>query len=407
MNILVIQPGFPAEIPLFVRGLARMGARVYGVGDQPPHALPATAKEGLSGYLHVQKLWDAGALIQQLRNWSIPVKLDRVECFWEVAMDLAAQVRQAFRIPGLDPETTRLFRNKDLMRRRLDEAGIRNPRHAAATTSAQIRQALEYTGYPAIIKPVSGAGSADTYRVDHPDEFQRILPRLRHIREVVVEEFVTGTEYTFDTITVNGKILFYNVELYRPDMLTARSQEQISPMTISLRDLDQPHFHAALRMSQSVITALGFQTGFTHMEWFHTPSGEVVFGEIAGRPPGGDSGELMNYTCDFDVYNAYAEAVTKGRISQNIGRKYNVAVVFKRAQGQGKIQSIEGLNELAKRYRPHILREELLRPGAKRRDWKQTLLSDGFVILRHPDLDKTLEMADFVANHVRLRAGTG
>ena len=48
---------------------------------------------------------------------------------------------------------------------------------------------------------------------------------------------------------------------------------------------------------------------------------------------------------------------------------------------------------------------ELLPPGAPRRDWKQTLLSDGWVILRHPDLAATLEMADRVGTDLQLYAG--
>ncbi|MEY4773924.1 MAG: hypothetical protein RIT40_959, partial [Planctomycetota bacterium] len=40
MDILFLSPGYPAEMPLFVRGLAQVGARVWGVGDQPKEALP-------------------------------------------------------------------------------------------------------------------------------------------------------------------------------------------------------------------------------------------------------------------------------------------------------------------------------------------------------------------------------
>ena len=39
MNVIYLSPGFPAEMPLFVRGLAKIGAKVYGVGDQPVQAL--------------------------------------------------------------------------------------------------------------------------------------------------------------------------------------------------------------------------------------------------------------------------------------------------------------------------------------------------------------------------------
>ena len=36
-------------------------------------------------------------------------------------------------------------------------------------------------------------------------------------------------------------------------------------------------------MGREVIAAMGFTSGFTHMEWYRTASGEVVFGEIGAR----------------------------------------------------------------------------------------------------------------------------
>ena len=53
----------------------------------------------------------------------------------------------------------------------------------------------------------------------------------------------------------------------------------------------------------------------------------------------------------------------------------------------------------------HIVHLDLLPLGAPRRDWTHTLISDGFVVVRHPDLDTTLEMADRVATELQLYAG--
>ncbi len=85
---------------------------------------------------------------------------------------------------------------------------------------------------------------------------------------VSVEEFVDGEEYTFDTITINGKIAYFNVAWYRPRPLLARSNEWISPQVIALRNVDQPELDDGVRMGYEVIAALGFDTGFTHMEWY-------------------------------------------------------------------------------------------------------------------------------------------
>jgi hypothetical protein len=141
------------------------------------------------------------------------------------------------------------------------------------------------------------------------------------------------------------------------------------------------------------------------MEWYRKHDGEVVFGEIGARPPGAHHVDQMNYACDFDVYREWARAVTAGRFDAAIERKYNVATVYKRAQGQGRIQSVDGLDDLYRRYGDAIVWNTLLPLGAQRRNWKQTLVSDGFLMMRHPDLQTTLQMADDVGYRLRLYAG--
>jgi hypothetical protein len=46
----------------------------------------------------------------------------------------------------------------------------------------------------------------------------------------------------------------------------------------------------------------------------------------------------------------------------------------------------------------------LLPPGTPRRDWRKTLVSDGFIMLRHPELSTTLDMADAVGSELHLYA---
>ena len=56
MNVVMISPGYPAEMAFFARGLAAAGATVIGVGDQPPHAVPGPAREALAHYVQVGSL---------------------------------------------------------------------------------------------------------------------------------------------------------------------------------------------------------------------------------------------------------------------------------------------------------------------------------------------------------------
>jgi hypothetical protein len=174
---------------------------------------------------------------------------------------------------------------------------------------------------------------------------------------------------------------------------------------IALRNVDQADLAGGVRMGQEVIRALGFQTGFTHMEWYRKANGEVVFGEIGARPPGAHQVDQMNYACDFDVFREWANAVARGRFDTQIARRYNVATIYKRARGVGRIRAIEGLEELQRSYGKHLVWNTLLPVGAPRRNWRQTLVSDGFIMLRHPELATTLAMADEVGVNLRLYAG--
>ena len=53
MNVVMISPGYPAEMAYFTRALATIGARVIGLGDQPPSALPEPARDALAHYEQV------------------------------------------------------------------------------------------------------------------------------------------------------------------------------------------------------------------------------------------------------------------------------------------------------------------------------------------------------------------
>lgn len=404
MDVLFLSPGYPSEMPEFVRGLSQAGARVWGVGDQTQGALPPLARRHLSGYLQVPSLYDESDVLQRVRHWVGRRHVDRVEALGEYQMLLAARLREALHVPGLTVEQTIPFRDKEEMKRQLDKAGLRTPHHFKATSQTEILTAAERVGYPLIIKPIAGAGSANTWRIDSEDQLHKVLPKLRGTPEVSVEEFIDGEEFTFDTLTAGGQIQYHNVAWYRPRPLQARSHEWISPQVIALRHPDQPALQAGVELGRKVIAALGFQDGFTHMEWYRKHDGEVVFGEIGARPPGARQVDQMNYACDFDSFREWANIVVHGKMQARIERKYNVATVFKRAEGQGRIVHIAGIEQIRRDFGHYLVWENLLPVGAQRRNWLQTLISDGFLVVRHPSLDVTCEMADRIGREVRLLA---
>ncbi len=405
MNVIFLSPGFPAEMPLFTRALAAAGAHVFGIGDSPAGALGRETQATLSAYLQVANLWDEDAVCDEVQSWLGGRSIDQVECLWEPGVVLAARLRERLGVPGMSVEQALHFRDKELMKQALDRAGVRTPRHARAQTSDAARAAAEEIGFPLILKPIAGAGSADTYHVRDQDEFDRALQQSRHVNEISVEEYIEGEEFTFDTVCAAGEILFHNVAWYRPKPLTARQNEWVSSQVVALRDTDVPEIHMGRKMGAQVMDALQFKTGFTHMEWFLTPEGEAVFGEIGARAPGARIVHSMNYSCDVDMFAGWAEAVLYGRISENTDKIHNAAIVFKRARGQGKILRYEGLSPILARFGEQIPVVDLTPIGAPRRDWRASVVGDGWMVVRHPNLQETLEIADKLSSEFSIIAG--
>lgn len=406
MNVLLLGCAWPPELSWFCRGLARVGARVFAVDMVAEGQLPPHVRESLSGYLQVTSLFDENTAFDAVRRWAAPVPFDRVETLWEPAVLLAARLREAFGTPGLSYDEALCFRDKDRMKQAVSAAGLRTPRHQRASSGKECGEAAESVGFPICLKPIAGAGSENTFRADSMNDLEAALDKAGREREYNVEEFIDGDEYTFDTISIDGRIVYESLSWYRPRPLIGRSVEWISPQTVTLRDFEAPHLAAGRELGRNVLRALKQQTGFAHMEWYRKSDGEAVFGEIAARPPGAHTVDTMNFASDIDLFTGWAEAVACGTFNLSFDRLYNCAIVFKRAAGQRHISRIEGLDRILASFGEHIPCIELLPVGAHRRDWVKTLLSDGYVFVRHPDLSATCEMADRIGTDLRLYAGS-
>lgn len=403
MDVLFLSPGYPPEMTQFTRGLAEVGVRVWGVGDSVD--LPASVRDHLYAWLRVPSMLDEDDVERRILAWLGARRPHRIEANWEPVTLLAARLREKLGLPGMSVDAVRGFRDKPLMRERVAAAGLRVPRSARVATRRDAWAAAEAIGFPLIVKPVAGAGSADTWRVDRASELDGVLDRVGHVAEVSVEEYVVGDELTYETICIDGVPRYESVSAYYPNALVARQNEWISPIIQTHRDLTAPDVAAGVALGRQVLAALGMGTGFTHMEWYRRPDGEAVFGEIACRAPGANMVDLMNYTGDVDLFREWARAVCWGEVELPADpRPWSAAIVFKRAHGEGTIRRIEGLEAFERKWGPAIARRDLLPVGARRRDWRQTFLSDGNLVVRTRDFDETQRIAMEAAATIRLYA---
>jgi hypothetical protein len=80
--------------------------------------------------------------------------------------------------------------------------------------------------------------------------------------------------------------------------------------------------------------------------------------------------------------------------------------LFKRAQGQGeRVVRHDGLERVRAQLGSNLAYMELTPVGAPKKDWRQVIQGDGWIVVRHPELARVLEMADLVGTHLTLVAG--
>ena len=87
MNVIFVEPAFPANQREFVRGLAEAGANVIGIGERPADWLDNDLRGWMLHYQQIPNVTDVGALVEAVRFAQSKVWIDALEFTIEVTHD--------------------------------------------------------------------------------------------------------------------------------------------------------------------------------------------------------------------------------------------------------------------------------------------------------------------------------
>lgn len=388
-NVVYVAP-FPMETTLrFSQALAGLeGVRLLGVFQDLPRGDAAAL---FADSAVVQNSFDPQQVVDACRALAARHgPIHRVLGILEDLQVQLGQVREALGVPGPGVAVAQAFRDKAHMKDRLREAGLPCARHRLLQGDADAWSFVDQVGFPVVLKPPAGAGCRATYRIRTPQDLAQALAETRPSaqRPVLAEEFLTGSEFSFETLTVGGKVRFHSITRYYPSPLEVMEQPWIQWAVIAPRDIAGPEFDAVREIGLRAVTSLGLEDGMTHMEWFRRPDGSLAIGEIAARPPGAQIVKLTGYAHvddkgrSVDMYRAWARAVVDGAFDGPWERRYAVGVAFLRGPGQGRVVALEGLDEAQKRMGALVIDRDLPRVGWHRKDGYE---GEGWAIVRHED----------------------
>lgn len=383
-NIVFVAP-FPMITTTFkfAKALGSLpGVRLLGVFQEAPHG---DGNKVFDDFVTVSDALDARKLVAGVdvlrQRHGHP---HRIVGVLENLQVQVAQVREHFGVPGADAATAERFRDKALMKEELRRHGIPCARHKLLRSDDDAWQFAREVGFPQVLKPPAGAGCLATYKVEDEGQLRAALNETRPgpNREVLAEEFLTGQEHSFETITVGGQPRFHSISRYLPTPLEVMRNSWMQWCVLLPRDISGDEFGEARRVGFDVVRKLGLDAGFTHMEWFRRPNGSVAVGEIAMRPPGAQIVTLTSLAHDADMYRAWARAVADDAFDGPWERKYSVGCAFLRGSGAGRVARIDGIDEANREIGSLVVEAKLPTVGAPK---SSSYEGDGYAIVRHPD----------------------
>jgi carbamoylphosphate synthase large subunit len=406
MNVILVEPCFPANQREFARALRQAGATVIGIGERPKESLDDGLREWLTHYEQVGSVVDEDALTRAVRFVQGKVWVDRLEATVEAHIMAAARVREACGIPGTSVKTAWLCRDKPAMKEALRAGGVPCARSTGAATADQVRAFAAETGYPLILKPRDAAGASGTHRVDDAAELQAVLAGTAFDRgaSLAVEEFIEGHEGFYDTLAIGGRAAHDFVTHYYPNVLEAMRTRWISPQFIATNRVDTAPAYQELRsLGQKVIELLEIGTSATHMEWFGGTKG-LYFSEIGCRPPGVRAWDLYCAANEIDLYVEWAMAVVHGRPSQKLSRRFSAGIIALRPDRDGRIVGYEGVDAIRSRYGDWIIDAHLPPAGTPTQPVEAGYMANAWLRMKHPDYDELRRMLDDAGRTIQVRA---
>lgn len=391
MHVVFVAP-FCMETTLrFVNGAACLaGVDLSLVSQEGAEKLPPDLRARLAGHWRVDNALDPEQIVVATR--ALETKLGTAKRLIGALEQLQvplAKARELLGVDGLSVEAARNFRDKARMKDVLTEANLPCARHVLAENAQQARAFAGKAGFPLVAKPPAGAGGKGTYRLDSLQELDTLLSRYAPSshQPTLLEEFVSGTEHSFDSIVINGEPVWHSISRYMPAPLKVLENPWIQWCVFLPRSIAGEEFATIRESGFKAVKALGLQTGLSHMEWFQLNEERIAISEVGARPPGAQITSLLSWAHDLDFYSAWPRLMIFDEFEPP-SRNYAVGAAYFRGQrthsGARRVRAIHGLDEAQKRFGHLVVEARLPSAGQFASDSYE---GEGYVIIRDSDSD--------------------
>jgi biotin carboxylase len=217
------------------------------------------------------------------------------------AVPVVAAVAEALDLPGIGSETAHLMTHKVAMRTRLAEAGVPQPRYAAARSLHEAYGAAESVGFPGVLKPADSGGQRGVFRLESIDDLEahfHAALRESPTGEVILESYHEGLELNGLAIARTGRVtpLTLSDRLRPPGIGFGVGWIHVYPSRLFSDPLVE-----AERAAVTAVHALGLRDGIAFPQLIVDEDGRPYLIECAARIPGGQMSDLALHAVGVDL----------------------------------------------------------------------------------------------------------
>ncbi|WP_433241348.1 ATP-grasp domain-containing protein [Streptosporangium sp. CA-135522] len=331
----------------------------------------------------------------------------------EPGLEVAGWANDRFGLGGTGFAASHRLRDKWEMRRHLAGSGAKTIGASLVRDRDSLAAFGAAHGYPFIVKPTDVAGGFGVFRVGGAAEVDDAWDRVQRVRrtgvdrgptdlfrigEFIMEEYVSGPEYSVEAFSFGGRHVVIAVTEKLVDEAHFAELGHALPARLDLGA--EQEIVAAVTAFLDVI---GIADGPSHTEVRVGRDGPVVI-ESHNRIGGDHIDELVEAAYGVDMA-AYAVGWPFGLVEELAGRPRPLAGACVRFvhTGAGRIEGVEGVETV--RARPDVLiaqvtasAGDVVRPLAD--NWDRL----GLVAVRGSDTDAAVRLCeDLVANSVNIR----
>jgi cysteine synthase A len=323
-----------------------------------------------------------GALLERFRR----EELAGITTTSDFYVPTVAELTSWLGLPGNQAESVATCRNKALLRERLREAGVGQPKFAVVTDADGVADAVAEVGLPCVVKPADDSGSNNVLLCTTRDEVRAHVATILGIhvnmrgmptaRTALVEEYVDAPEFSVELFTWQGRTTCVGItQKYVTGSPHFVEYQHVFPAQLA------PSEEAALETAaRRAVEAVGFGLGPTHTEIRLTEAGPRII-EINPRLAGGMIPELIRLATGTSLLDEQLRAATGLEPRLSAPADGYAGIRFLLAADEGEVVTIGGASEAREVPGVHDV-VITARPGSAARPPRNSYDRLGFVIAR-------------------------